>query len=39
LSIFKGTYGDYLTIFEQYGYVALFSAVSIPKKKPISAAA
>ncbi|CAF0803540.1 unnamed protein product [Rotaria sordida] len=24
---FDGTYGDYLTIFEQYGYVALFSAV------------
>ncbi|CAF2102384.1 unnamed protein product [Rotaria magnacalcarata] len=24
---FQGTYGDYLTIFEQYGYVALFSAV------------
>ncbi|CAM4753214.1 unnamed protein product [Rotaria magnacalcarata] len=27
LSSFDGTYGDYLTIFEQYGYVALFSAV------------
>lgn len=26
----KGTYADYLTIFEQYGYVALFSAVSPP---------
>ncbi|CAF3286759.1 unnamed protein product [Rotaria sp. Silwood2] len=27
LTPFEGTYGDYLTIFEQYGYVALFSAV------------
>ncbi|CAF0837646.1 unnamed protein product [Rotaria sp. Silwood1] len=27
LTPFQGTYGDYLTIFEQYGYVALFSAV------------
>ncbi|CAF1064866.1 unnamed protein product [Adineta steineri] len=27
LTPFEGTYGDYLTIFEQYGYIALFSAV------------
>ncbi|CAF1198507.1 unnamed protein product [Rotaria sordida] len=27
LTPFQGTYGDYVTIFEQYGYVALFSAV------------
>ncbi|CAF1291293.1 unnamed protein product [Adineta steineri] len=27
LTPFEGTYSDYLTIFEQYGYVALFSAV------------
>jgi len=27
LTPFNGTYSDYLTIFEQYGYVALFSAV------------
>lgn len=27
LTPFEGTYADYLTIFEQYGYVALFSAV------------
>ncbi|CAF1211313.1 unnamed protein product [Adineta ricciae] len=27
LTPFEGTYTDYLTIFEQYGYVALFSAV------------
>jgi len=25
--VLQGTYADYLTIFEQYGYVALFSAV------------
>lgn len=25
--VLQGTYSDYLTIFEQYGYVALFSAV------------